>query len=315
MSSLSALAETDAEDHSEYFILKADVNLQNLIGTGCTAEVYRGLWWGQEVAVKQVRPTRTGFETIDGMVAIKRELSALIKLTKVEHANLVKLFGVCEPDSTSEELWIITELCKGCTCFELLHQRCEEIDLTFTQQLKMIADVAMALNYLHNFSPKIIHRDLKSLNLLLADEVQSPSDVPHVKVCDFGVAKLEESGGWGKMTLQAGTKHWMAPEMWVSSDYDEKVDVYSFSMVIFEIICLEVPFEDEEPNDVQTIVLRGGRPDMEAIPVTCPQPIVELMVHCWKQQPTERPDFNHIIERLIPVLSEHGMESVLTFLI
>merc|ERR1719223_1913625 len=102
------------------------------------------------------------------------------------------------------------------------------------------------MEYLHNFSPQIIHRDLKSLNLLLRDEVKSNKDRPFVKVSDFGVARMKEEE-WGQMTVGAGTQHWMAPEVFKGGDYDEKVDIYSFSMVLFEVICREVPFEDEDP--------------------------------------------------------------------
>merc|ERR1719456_1750376 len=108
------------------------------------------------------------------------------------------------------------------------------------------------MDYLHKHRPMIIHRDLKSLNLLLQETVGSPSDTPTVKVSDFGLAKMRDEdaeGSWGKMTATAGTFHWMAPEVHTGK-YDEKADVYSFAMVLFEIAGREVPFEELEPEKV-----------------------------------------------------------------
>lgn len=132
--------------------------------------------------------------------------------------------------------------------------------------------------YLHTFNPMIIHRDLKSLNMLLDKPVTGPTEVPLIKVCDFGVAKFQvQAGNWGQMTNQAGTQHWMAPEMWTSSTYDEKVDVFSFAMVIYEIICREVPFEEEEPAEVGKYTVAGIRPALAAVPPDCPAQLIALM--------------------------------------
>ncbi|CAK9000389.1 Serine/threonine-protein kinase STY46 (Serine/threonine/tyrosine-protein kinase 46) [Durusdinium trenchii] len=212
------------------------------IGSGVTSEVYQGHWTriGQVVAIKAI--TERSAIRPDEQLAFAREMHIL---TQVQHENLVKFYGVC---IDMPPLRIITEFCEGGACFELLHNS-DEVDLIWPQQIKMCKDVAAAMCYLHTFDPMIIHRDLKSLNLLLDRPVFGPTDEPVVKVCDFGVAKLQASPeGWGQMTAQAGTKHWMAPEMWRGTKYDEKVDVFSYAMVVYEIVCREVPFEQEEPH-------------------------------------------------------------------
>lgn len=94
----------------------------------------------------------------------------------------------------------------------------------------MMKDVARGMYYLHDNSPPILHRDLKSLNLMLADEVLSPNDRVMVKITDFGVARpMDESG---KMTGQMGTCHWMAPEVINNQPYTLAADVYSFAIVM-----------------------------------------------------------------------------------
>jgi len=244
------------------------------------------------VAIKQLTE-KTSIRP-DEQLAFAREMKVL---TQVNHENLVRLFGVC----LDPPLRIVTEFCEGGACFELLHNEAE-IDLIFPQQVKMCQDVAQAMCYLHTFDPMIIHRDLKSLNLLLGKPVRGPADTPIVKVCDFGVARLQaQAGEWGKMTAQAGTKHWMAPEMWTSSTYDEKVDVFSYAMVVYEIICREVPFEEEEPGDVGKYTLAGVRPDMDAVPPDCPGALIRVMQACWAQSPEDRPSFTEVLQMLATV--------------
>merc|ERR1719198_501572 len=105
----------------------------------------------------------------------------------------------------------------------------------------------------------IIHRDLKSLNLLLLKRVERQQDVPVVKVSDFGLSRMQDSAydfDWKKITMTnaAGTFHWMAPEVFTGTRYDEKVDVYSYAMLLFEVICREMPFEEVDAKEVQVLV-------------------------------------------------------------
>jgi serine/threonine protein kinase len=206
------------------------------------------------------------------------------------------LFGIY---ATQRPFQIVTEFCAGGCCFELLHN-CDHIDLVWGQKLKMCLDVASGMDYLHKFNPQIIHRDLKSLNLLLRRPIDFSTDVPHVKVSDFGLARIKEHAeeDWGKMTIAAGTCHWMAPEVVSGHRYDERADVYSYAMILFEVLCREIPFEEVEPANVCSLVLRGARPDLEAVPPDCPRPLVDLMTSCWAMEAAQRPSFGQILEIL-----------------
>merc|ERR1712130_675889 len=149
------------------------------------------------------------------------------------------------------------------------------------------------------FNPQIIHRDLKSLNLLLAARVSTSIDVPLVKVADFGFARfMEADTEWEKMTQSVGTRHWQAPEI-SSGVYDERVDVYSFAMVLFEIVCRQVPFHSVPPEMVPQIVAYGTRPDLSLVPLACPKELVNLMKVCWSPDASERPSFTKICETLV----------------
>lgn len=270
-----------------------DLHLAEKIGTGCTAEVFRAMYRGTEVAVKQIdwNKSRMGAKE---QRAFDREV-AIMPL--VNHENLVRFLGV---SSQQRPFRIITEYCAGGCCFELLHN-CDHIDLNWTQQIKMCKDVASALDYLHKFTPQIIHRDLKSLNLLLAKPVLCENDVPCVKVSDFGLSRMKDQApdaDWGKMTIAAGTCHWMAPEVFTGAIYDEKVDVYSYAMILFEIICREIPFEEEEPANVGRLTVQGARPDLEAVPPDCPEVLRDLMITCWAHEPFKRLAFDRIVDIL-----------------
>lgn len=264
------------------------------VGSGVTAVVYRGMMDGRiEVAIKEIEWHKAKMNDRQ-QVAFDREVAIM---AKVRHPNLVNFFGVV---SVSKPFKIVTEYCGGGCAFELLHND-EDVVLAWPQVHKMCLDVAKAIEYLHSFNPKIIHRDLKSLNLLLLGPVKTGLDMPFVKVSDFGLSRMQTSvngeNGWGKLTQGAGTSHWMAPEVHTDC-YDERVDVYSYAMIMYEIVCREIPFEDEEAASVGRIIAQGHRPDLEAVPPDAPfqiQSMVELMQRCWAQSPDARPSFRDIV--------------------
>lgn len=272
----------------------SDLVTHELVGSGITAEVFRGEWKSHIVAIKVILekgPTISPKQQL----AFAREFKVL---HQIHHPNLVKLHGVC---FGQHPLKIVTEFCAGGAAFDLLHNQ-EDVVLCFQQKMKMCHDVALAMEYLHNFNPMIIHRDLKSLNLLLAEPITSPHEVPLAKVSDFGVAKMKDDVSWENMTVQAGTKHWMAPEVWSGHRYDEKVDVYSYAMVFYEIICREIPFDEEEPGNVGKLTLSGQRPTLDAVPPEIPPQVVAIMTDAWAQLPQDRPSFTNIVPRVAAFL-------------
>mmetsp|Transcript_103225 Transcript_103225/g.322971 ORF Transcript_103225/g.322971 Transcript_103225/m.322971 type:complete len:301 (+) Transcript_103225:68-970(+) len=273
-----------------------EIELLDKVGTGCTAEVFRAKMRGQEVAVKQIEFNKSRMG-VKEQRAFDREVAIM---PKINHENLVKFLGVA---SLQRPFRIVTEFCAGGCCFELLHNR-DDFELEWAQQHKMCVDVARAMDYLHRFNPQIIHRDLKSLNLLLTRPLHSSRDVPLAKVSDFGMSRMKDQApesDWGKMTNAAGTCHWMAPEVFTGTSYDEKVDVYSYAMILFEIVCREIPFEEEEPAIVGRLTVEGERPDLEAVPPDCPAPLRALMIQCWDHEPKRRPPFDEILKTLLSI--------------
>lgn len=275
-------------------IQESDLQIHEAVGEGVTAEVFRGMMdvrgVNREVAIKKMFARRMD---VKEQVRFSREISVLSRLV---HPNLTELYGV-----SFSPLIIVTEFCAGGTAFELLHNCVDEIDLSWMQRHAMAFGVASAIQYLHGKSPPIIHRDLKSLNVLLSRPVESSDDKPEVKVTDFGLARMQDEaagGAWGKMTKNVGTMHWMAPEVLTRTDYNETADVYSFAIFCYEVACRDIPFVDLDPATISKLITRGGRPSLDEVPEDCPRAMVDLMVACWAHEPASRPSFTKVVRLL-----------------
>lgn len=165
----------------------------------------------------------------------------------------------------------------------------------------MAMDIADGLNYLHTQETPILHRDLKSLNLLVT-QVPKPGGLITVKITDFGLSRdlLENTGHQSnRMTGMAGTFHWMAPEVLKSEHYTHKADVYSYGICLWEILCREPPFKTWKPHEIiQKVVQESARPEVTKLPRDVPQELVMVMRKCWEQHPQDRPDMSDVVRAL-----------------
>lgn len=133
--------------------------------------------------------------------------------------------------------------------------------LSNKQKFKLALDIAKGMHYLHTSDKEgpILHRDLKSLNLLVTEPVSGVNDFVQAKITDFGLSRaisslggseFESTAGGSRMTGMAGTFHWMAPEVLQSQEYTHKADVYSYGIVLWEILCREPPFNKWKPHEI-----------------------------------------------------------------
>jgi len=149
----------------------------------------------------------------------------------------------------------------------------------------MMIDAAKGIEYLHQYDPTIIHRDLKTQNLLV-DEFW------RVKVCDFGLSRIKASETMSRL----GTLHYSAPEVLRGDRYTEKADVYSFGIVMWEMLTFSIPYEGYPPLKIASdVAYHKLRPEIKD---TFPKPLSSLMQMCWDENPESRPDFSEIVERL-----------------
>lgn len=287
------MAAVEDDDDDDLGIDPGDVELEGVIGEGTTATVYKGKMEGKLVAIKEITAWRDMVDH-DTVMAVERELAVL---SQANHPHILRFLGLIRD---SEPLQLVFEFCAGGSLFELLHNQWE-IPLCWLQRLKVLHDSARAMDYLHNFDPAIIHRDLKSLNLMLLAPVENQYTNPHIKLGDFGFARAKEV----EMTQGVGTKHWMAPEVLRTTAYTEKADIFSYAMVVFEVICRHVPFEKLQPIVVSKKIGSGERPNVEdhIAASAIPEGLVNLMELCWAQDPKERPAFRHIASTLGQIMA------------
>jgi serine/threonine protein kinase len=191
------------------------------------------------------------------------------------------------------ELCIITEFCQHGALSDLLLQQTVEMD--FKLKLKCCLDAARGMEYMHSCNPVILHRDLKSDNLLVTSDWT-------VKVADFGLSRFRSDK---KTMSQVGTPMWMAPEVILGEKYTEKADVYSFGVILWEIMTRKEPYEDKEAMQiVLEVVNKGLRPKIPPHYFDCP--LVPLMRDCWEEDPKKRPVFSIICDRLTAIQHAYG---------
>ncbi|KAI4314699.1 hypothetical protein L6164_027583 [Bauhinia variegata] len=258
------------------------LKFENKVGSGSFGDLYRGTYCSQDVAIKVLKPERTSTEML-------REFAQEVYIMrKIRHKNVVQFIGAC---TRPPNLCIVTEFMSGGSVYDFLHKQRGVFKLP--SLLKVAIDVSKGMNYLHQNN--IIHRDLKTANLLM-DENKV------VKVADFGVARVQSQSG--VMTAETGTYRWMAPEVIEHKPYDQKADVFSFGIVIWELLTGELPYSLLTPLQAAVgVVQKGLRP---TIPKSAHPRLSELLQRCWQQNPLERPNFSEILEILQLIAKEVG---------
>ena len=247
-----------------------DIDLQERIGKG-TVSVYRATWAGEDIAVKKMDCDKN---------QILREVEVHNSLPP--HPNVLPLLGVAHSND-GFTIYICMELADT-SLHHYLHTAKKKPSLP--QSTKWAVQIARGMHHLHQHG--LAHRDLKSANVLLFEKQDA------MKVCDFGSARNLD--GTATMTAMTGTLRWMAPEFnnTASTKVNQRCDVFSYGMVLYEIFSHEVPFPDiKEAIDVIISIRSGQRP---SIPEEVPQYIKDLMQFCWKQDPHDRPTFEVVLQ-------------------
>ncbi|XP_022865400.1 probable serine/threonine-protein kinase SIS8 [Olea europaea var. sylvestris] len=259
-------------------ILWEDLQIGERIGIGSYGEVYRAEWNGTEVAVKKLMK-----QDISGnaLAQFKCEVDIMLRL---RHPNVVLFMGAV---TIPPNLSILTEFLPRGSLYKLIHR--PNIQIDEKRRLRMALDVAKGMNYLHTSQPIIVHRDLKTPNLLVDKNWV-------VKVCDFGMSRLQHHTFLSSKSA-AGTAEWMAPEVLRNEPSNEKSDVYSFGVILWELATLRVPWT--EMNSMQVVGAVGFQGRHLDIPPTVDPLVAGIISDCWhRRNPQARPSFGQIITRL-----------------
>ncbi|CAI0410675.1 unnamed protein product [Linum tenue] len=257
----------------------SELVVREKIGEGSFGTVHRAEWRGSEVAVKILAEQDFHPEHL------KEFLAEVAIMKRLRHPNIVLFMGaVTHPPHLS----IVTEYLSRGSLHKLLHKPEARLMLDERQRLNMASDVAKGMNYLHQLRPPIVHRDLKSPNLLV-DSTYT------VKVCDFGLSRPKANTYLSSKTA-AGTPEWMAPEVLRNEQSNEKSDVYSFGVVLWELATLQQPWKDLK--QAQVIGAVGFKGQKLQIPDNINPGVAALIEACLANDPSHRPSFSYIVEAL-----------------
>lgn len=277
-------------------LIIADKDLEHPLGRGGFGIVYKGTWQGISVAIKRLHLT----EMTKQMLSEFRSEAKI--MASVNHLNTLRLYGVCVD---SGRYSLVTPLMTKGSLFQLLHNKQA---LPWRLRYQLSRDIACGLSYLN--SRNILHRDLKSLNVLLDDKLRG-------KLCDFGLSRLRQetlslSNATGTASNQdeaVGTLAWMAPELFQrGTKFSKHADIYSFGMVLWEIASRAVPFADALNQAVLMDWVKKG--EQEEIPEKTPEGFAKLIAKCWNKTPSKRYSAGKIVRVLDGILSRMTKPSV-----
>ncbi|XP_075405627.1 receptor-interacting serine/threonine-protein kinase 2 [Tenrec ecaudatus] len=268
-------------------------------GASGTVSSARHSDWRVQVAVKHLHIHTPLLHSERNDVLREAEI-----LHKARFSYILPILGICnEP----EFLGIVTEYMPNGSLNELLHRTTEYPDVAWPLRFRILHEIALGVNYLHNMDPPLLHHDLKTQNILLDNEF-------HVKIADFGLSKwrmmsLSQSRS-SKSSPEGGTIIYMPPENYEpgqKSRASVKHDIYSYAVITWEVLSRKQPFEEvTNPLQIMYSVSQGRRPDTdeESLPLDIPHRalMVSLIESGWAQNPDERPSFLKCLIELEPIL-------------
>ena len=273
----------------------SELEITNLVGSGAFGLVYKGKYANMDVAIKELKAeeSESKADELDKFKEFQREVGIMSGLN---HTNLVRLFGI----TIKPHLRMIMEWCPES---DLYHFLLSDEPIDWKLRIRICLDIAKGMRYLQDVTPPIIHRDLRSPNVFMMSK--NPSAFVVAKVADFGLSLRVEHRVGGFLP----TWRWLAPEV-IDVDnvyYDETADIYSFAIVMWEIVARDVPFLEYD-KDIrqmqikQMIIHENLRP---TIPDDCPPKLARLMKKCWRADPKQRPNFDKSVKELNRLLKSY----------
>ncbi|XP_074470873.1 mitogen-activated protein kinase kinase kinase 7 isoform X1 [Sebastes fasciatus] len=248
-----------------------DIEVEEVVGRGAFGVVCKAKWKGKDVAIK----------TIESESERKAFIVELRQLSRVNHPNIVKLYGSC-----NNPVCLVMEYAEGGSLYNVLHGAEPLPYYTASHAMSWCFQCSQGVAYLHGMKPKaLIHRDLKPPNLLLV------AGGTVLKICDFGTACDIQT----HMTNNKGSAAWMAPEVFEGNNYSEKCDVFSWGIILWEVITRRKPFDEigGPAFRIMWAVHNGTRPPLIK---NLPKPIESLMTRCWSKDPSQRPSMEEIVK-------------------
>lgn len=256
--------------------ISARYSLDELIGEGAMSEVYKGTdtQTHQPVAIKILK-AETNSNRIEDVIRFRREAQTVAKLS---HPNLAKIYEVGEYQGSN---YIVMEFIPGKSLAAYINNKKKlEID----QAIEIIIQISQALDYVHNLG--VIHRDLKPDNIIVIEQ----SNIPTIKLLDFGLAQVMELTSIKKTEEIVGTFSYMSPEQSgiIKNAVDERSDLYSLGIIFFELISGELPFKGDSVGVILHQQVAKEPPSLKSIKKDIPLIIEDIVLKLLKKDPQER---------------------------
>jgi serine/threonine protein kinase len=293
---LSEKLETEISNHQHPYVidipLDVEISYQGSLGSGSFGTVFKCTFLGVVAAAKVWNTNCINKE------AAEKEA---ILFSKLRHPNVAQFIGYVvkerQPVIVSELM--STDLRRYLD--ENKKNAGEGPPLPLLVAMNILLQIAEAMNYLHE--KRVMHRDLKASNVLI-NVVEVPDgqlSSVQVKLTDFGESKLKVNDS-GYTTLMVGTTRWRAPEVFDVDEnrekYTKSADVYSFSMLCFEVLTGDIPFKDKPAGTLHQSIRDGVRPKLPDVDY-CPDYLSALIEKCWATNAVERPQFPVILQLLM----------------
>ncbi|GMF40746.1 unnamed protein product [Phytophthora fragariaefolia] len=295
-----------------------DLHVGRCISKGGFGLVYTGMYRHRRVAIKKIMR-----EKCEKLSQIRMFIREITLMGTLKHERIVEFIGVAW--DSLRNLSAVTEYMDRGDLRDVLHtlkHRGSNVDHGLTWQgkkLQIALHIAEGLAYMHSLNPKVIHRDLKSKNVLLNNEYEA-------KLSDFGVSRerlvADVSGGPGRfMTPGVGTSFWIAPEVLLGRDYDERADVFSFGVVLSEIDTDDYPYwnsgsipaqdnpderRSQEQKILEKVALGSLRPTFYN---DCPPGVLALAASCLEGRPENRPSASEVVLTIKELMREMQFNS------
>ncbi|XP_068207126.1 uncharacterized protein [Palaemon carinicauda] len=277
---LERLRSGDVLNKCEVNISEVEWRPADVVGEGSFSTVYKGTYCGTEVAVKELK-----FKLSQDDKNYFRSEAALLQ--QLHHPRIVLMMGVC---TGSARPFMLLEYLAGGTLYNLIHTPTRD-KLDHAAYFVVAKDIAQGMNYLHRHDPQVLHLDLKSMNVLLDSYMRA-------KIADFGfsILRRSRSGSPQQRGSIRGTPAWMAPELLTKGEVSAKCDVYSFAIILWEMLTSSHPFKGLDIFQIMERTESGGRPTLPVSRMS--RELKELITSCWAQNPSLRPSFEEILGAL-----------------
>lgn len=297
-----SIAEKQVKEEWEIDLSK--LQIRYVVAQGTFGTVYRGFYDGQDVAVKLLDWGQDSDNT-EAAVALRTSFKQEVSVwQKLDHPNITKFVAASMgaatikiPDGQSSlparACCVVLEYLAGGTLKQYLIKNCRK-KLPFKVVIQFALDIARGLSHLH--SKKIVHRDVKTENMLLDTSRK-------LKIADFGVARVEAQNP-NDMTGTTGTLGYMAPEVLEGKAYNRRCDVYSFGICLWEIYCCDMPYSHLSFSEAASAIVRQNlRP---SIPQCCPSSLAKIMKRCWDADPDKRLEMSEVVKLLEAIDTSKG---------